>query len=259
MESLSPQLSDALLEFSARPKVLVALDFDGTLSPLVDDPQAARPIPEAAALVEQLGALDGVFTAVVSGRNLESLAQVYPAPRPSIQIGSHGAERVLPEIGTAGWQNTQLTIQQEALLGVLTARLQEVADRYPKVSLEFKPTATVIHVRRASQEDADRALHDAQQALQDLVGVKVMLGKAVLEASVLHTDKGKALSWLRDSLGVEAVLFAGDDVTDENAFKVLQSHDLGVKVGDGSTAAAYRISSPFDLIELLKNLISMRN
>lgn len=259
MASLSPQLSDALLKFSAYPNVLIALDFDGTLSPLVDDPQAARPIPEAAALVEQLGALDGVFTAVVSGRNLESLAQVYPAPRPSIQIGSHGAERVLPTLDAGGWQNAQLSGEQEQLLAVLTARLQKVADSYPNVSLEFKPTATVIHVRRASQSDGDRALHEAQQALQDLAGVKIMLGKAVLEASVLHTDKGKALSWLRDVLGVEAVLFAGDDVTDENAFKVLGSHDLGVKVGDGSTAAAYRISSPLDLTELLKKLISMRN
>ncbi|GAA1412133.1 trehalose 6-phosphate phosphatase [Glutamicibacter uratoxydans] len=257
--ALTPQLLHALQAFAAHPRILVALDFDGTLSPLVDHPQDARPLPESAQLVAQLGALPGVYTAVVSGRNLQSLAEVYPAPLPSIQIGSHGAERTLPDQLHTGWQSAALSDEQSALLAALTQGLARVAEKFDGVSLEYKPSATVLHVRRAAPEDQETALAQAQQELQDLDGVKLMLGKAVLEASVLHTDKGKALMWLREALDVQAVLFAGDDVTDENGFRVLQAEDISVKVGPGATAAVHRIDSPFDVPQLLQSLVSMRN
>lgn len=256
--SLTPQLLHDLQAFTAYQRILVALDFDGTLSPLVDHPQDARPLPRSARLVARLGTLPGVSTAVVSGRNLASLAEVYPAPLPEIQIGSHGAERALPAALHNIWQEASLSSEQSALLATLTERLAKVADGFENASLELKPTATVLHVRRAAPEDQEPALQQAQLALQDLHGVKTMLGKAVLEASVLHTDKGKALTWLREELDVQAVLFVGDDVTDENGFRVMRPQDVSVKVGHGPTAAIHRIDSPFAVPDLLQNLVSMR-
>lgn len=256
---LSQQLSAALQDFAGHPRVLVALDFDGTLSPLVDRPQDARPLPESAELVEQLGQLAGVFTAVVSGRNLQSLSEVYPEPLPAIRIGSHGAERLVPEQFAGGWSDASLSLEQTQLLGILTDRLQAIADRHENVNLEFKPSATVLHVRQASPESAQTAMSEALESLQELKGVKLMSGKAVLEASVLNVHKGEALAWLRRTLNVQSVLFVGDDVTDENGFKVLTENDLGVKVGSGPTAATQRINSPFEVPDLLKSLISMRD
>lgn len=259
LPELDPSLHAALAGFAEHERVLVALDFDGTMSPLVDRPQDARPLPQTAAAFEQLAASPGVYTAVVSGRNLQSLREVYPQPRPGICIGSHGAERVVPSRLGANWQDEPLTAEQTALLGTVTQRLEHVAAAHENASLEYKPSATVLHVRQALPDAAAKALAQARQALADLDGVKLLDGKAVLEATVHHGDKGQSLQWLRETLDVQAVLFAGDDVTDENGFRVLGAEDVGIKVGSGPTAAAYSISSPADLPDLLKSLISMRN
>jgi trehalose-phosphatase len=85
-------------------------------------------------------------------------------------------------------------------------------------------------------------------------GVGVKHGKDVLELTVVDTDKGTALRRLRQALGVDAVLFVGDDLTDEDAFAVLDEHDVGVKVGDGPTVAAFRVPDVDTVAALLTEL-----
>ena len=259
MSELDPQLQEALSSFAAQQNILVALDFDGTMSPLVDRPEDARPLPESAELLESLGELSGVFTALISGRNLASLAQVYPHAMPEFCIGSHGAERKVPQAYQEQWADKPLNDEQRDSLERITQELTKVADSYENVSLEYKPSATVLHVRQAAPQEANAALNDAKNSLEGLTGAKLLEGKSVLEASVHHGDKGESLTWLRNLLHVDAVLFVGDDVTDENGFKVLKPVDLGVKVGSGPTAASHYIASPQDLPVLLQNLISMRD
>lgn len=259
MPTLAPALRADLSTFAGHRRILVALDFDGTLSPLVDLPQDARPNPEAATAVEQLLTKSGVYTAVVSGRNLDSLIQVYPAPRPEILIGSHGAERHLPARLAASTEHLELTETQRLNLAKITSRLTYVADRYEHVNIELKPSATVLHVRQASAEDATAALTEAQLALEELDGIRLMSGKAVLEASVHSGNKGQALQWLRTVLKVDAVLFVGDDVTDEDGFRILGPEDLGIKVGPGKTMAQHRLASTEQMAELLDFVISMRD
>ncbi|CBT74768.1 MULTISPECIES: trehalose-phosphatase [Glutamicibacter] len=259
MPELAPALHAALADFAAHERVLVALDFDGTMSPLVDRPQDARPLPASAAAFEQLATSPGVYTAVVSGRNLQSLNQAYPEPRPEICIGSHGAERLLPEHLGALWHDEPLSTKQLQLLKELTGRLEQIAAAHANVTVEHKPSATVLHVRQAAPDTALKALAQAKSALQQLDGVALLEGKAVLEATVHHGDKGQSLQWLREVLDVQAVLFVGDDVTDENGFKVLGSADLGIKVGAGPTVATYSIPSPAELPDLLNILIFMRH
>ena len=80
----------------------------------------------------------------------------------------------------------------------------------------------------------------------------------VLELAVVETSKGTALDVLRKRTGADAVLFAGDDVTDEKAFAVLRPGDLGVKVGPGETAAEYRVDDPEQMVALLALLSEER-
>jgi trehalose 6-phosphate synthase/phosphatase len=80
----------------------------------------------------------------------------------------------------------------------------------------------------------------------------------VLEFSVRASDKGEALTRLRQHVGASAVIYIGDDVTDEDAFATLETDDLGVKVGQGKSLAAYRVRSPEDVAELLELLAEAR-
>ncbi|WP_159614005.1 trehalose-phosphatase [Glutamicibacter sp. JC586] len=259
LSEINADLHTALATFAAHEQILVALDFDGTMSPLVDRPEDARPLPASALAFETLSQQPGVHTALVSGRNLASLAAVYPEPMPQICIGSHGAERRLPESLRAHWDDQPLTMVQSERLKSLSQALEMVAKTHENVTLEYKPSATVLHVRRATREVGISAIAEAKHALNSIHGVKLLEGKSVLEASVHQGDKGESLTWLRELLQVDAVLFVGDDVTDENGFKVLTPADLGVKVGSGTTLARHRIGSPQDLPDLLQFLISVRN
>ena len=83
-------------------------------------------------------------------------------------------------------------------------------------------------------------------------------GKAVLEFAVISTDKGEAVDILRDQHDASAVVFFGDDVTDEKAFRRLRDGDVGVKVGPGDTLAGYRIATPDDVAAALAYLLEAR-
>ncbi|MGH3703416.1 MAG: trehalose-phosphatase, partial [Agromyces sp.] len=83
-------------------------------------------------------------------------------------------------------------------------------------------------------------------------------GKGVIEFSVRPSDKGEALNRLRQHAGASAVIYVGDDVTDEDAFAALESEDLGVKVGQGRSLAAHRVRSPEDVADLLERLADAR-
>ena len=76
--------------------------------------------------------------------------------------------------------------------------------------------------------------------------------------AVVQVSKGAAIDTLRTRLGADAVLFVGDDVTDETAFARLRPGDVGVKVGEGETAAEYRVSTPEDVTDVLEALLAAR-
>ena len=83
-------------------------------------------------------------------------------------------------------------------------------------------------------------------------------GKAVLEFAVVKTDKGAAIDTLRDRENATAVVFFGDDVTDEKAFARLRGADVGVKVGPGESLAGLRVDGPEDVAAALELLLAER-
>ena len=99
----------------------------------------------------------------------------------------------------------------------------------------------------------------ARAALKDRKGVFLKEGKRVLETSVVNASKGEGVTFLRQATGATAVLFAGDDVTDEDAFGRLEPGDVGVKVGLDFTQAQYRVEAPVHIAELLEVLLQERS
>lgn len=253
--SLPDDLHRALGELAGRKRILLALDFDGVLAPIVAQPEAARPLPASREPLERLSRAPGVTLALVSGRALASLRSVASPPDGAVLVGSHGAET-----GTGDGDESVLDPERATLLQRVVGALEEVVSASPGTAVETKPAGAVLHTRGAERPVADAATAAVLQGPADWPGVHLTRGKEVVELSVVSTDKGRAVQRLRADIGADAVLYVGDDVTDEHAFGVLEpgAGDVGVKVGDGDTAAAYRVADPEQVAELLVELAALR-
>jgi trehalose-phosphatase len=245
-------LDAALRRFAARRPVLVALDFDGVLAPIVEVPSAARALPESAAAVQALSGRDGVTVALVSGRALYNLRTIAQPPPGAVLVASHGAE-------LAGAPPPD--VPRDVLERVVAA-LEAVAADHPGTTLELKPASAVLHTRQAERDVAARATSAALQAARRIPEASVLHGKEVVEVVVVRADKGSAVLGLARRLDAAAVLYVGDDVTDEHAFRALAGRpggddDVTVKVGPGETAAARRVAGPAEVTALLHRLASL--
>ncbi|MCU1583696.1 MAG: otsB [Microbacteriaceae bacterium] len=245
----------ALRELARTRRLLVAVDFDGTLAPEVDRPDQARALPEAKAAVLRLGDMPNTRVALVSGRSLKSLIEVSDLPDSVLLVGSHGIELRLdnPDDGVP------LDADETKRVGVLGEVLGEVADSFDQVWLEEKPAGFALHTRLATERNSRIAhLVARSETAAELDDLTVRSGKNVLEFSVRSTTKGEALEHLRKYTSATAVFYAGDDVTDEDAFAALGPDDVGLKSGDGATLANFRVPGPIDVARGLNLLADFR-
>ncbi|MCK9794673.1 trehalose-phosphatase [Isoptericola sp. 4D.3] len=267
-------LTAAVLGFAGPPDAatsrcarLVALDFDGTLAPLVDDPATSAMTPAARAAVDRLATLaarpvapggDVLRLALVSGRNLTDLAARSAAPAGTYLVGSHGAESGRVTAHGVDAVPLRLTDAQALTLERLREGMQDAVDGRRGAWVQDKPSAAVLHTRRCSADDALAAVADAD-ALAARLGLHAMHGKDVVEVAVVPTSKGIAVERLREETEEDTdlralLLYAGDDTTDEAAFEVLGPGDLGLKVGPGPTRAEHRVADADALAALLERL-----
>lgn len=248
---------------ASRP-LLIGLDFDGVLAPIVARPGDARALPGTLDAVSRLAQVPDVTVVLVSGRardDLLALTGLDPDGEVLV-IGSHGAERPrwprgageVTRGGGAADDGPGLDEAARQRLAEVQARLEALAAEHPGAHVEHKPAAAVLHTRQLVGGESERVAAQALASLAEVPGVHVTRGKEVVEASVVETSKGAALGWLRDQVGARAVLYLGDDVTDETVFGSLRDGDLGVKVGDGETAAAQRLADPEAVRDLLHHL-----
>lgn len=247
--SLPPELVAALRRLAAVPRLLVASDYDGVLAEIVTDPAKAVPVPGAVAVLRQLAAQPGTTVAVVSGRARADLAAVSGLPPEVILVGSHGSE-------PAG--GLRLSPAQVDLRARLESEVRTLVDGHPGVRVETKPAAVVVHTRTAARPVADQVTAATLAGPATWPGVHVTTGKEVVELAVVEAHKGTALTALRADSAADAVLFLGDDVTDENGFAVLGAGDVGVKVGPGATRAGFRVPDPTAAVRVLALLHQLR-
>ena len=250
---LSPDLAEALRRAAVAPSLVVACDYDGTLAPFVDDPALAVPAPGGIDTLTRLAGLPHTTVALLSGRNRAALAEVSGTADPVVLVGSHGSE----------WEGgfaTPLDDDEATLLSRLHTDLGEIAGRTPGAHVESKPTAAVLHVRPVvDPAERERAMSEAMSGPATLDGVFVTEGKNVVEITVREASKGTAIEKLVEETGAELAVFIGDDVTDERGFARLRPDDVGIKVGDGETAAAHRVADIPAVIRLLGTLADLRD
>ena len=246
----------ALQSIAGAENVLIALDFDGTLAPHVDHPDDARAIAGTREAVQALLDLPGVRVAFVSGRALVSLQHVARPQSSVLLTGSHGIEM---QLDTPDIELNLLSAELEHL-DTLARVLEGISGSIAGTTIERKPAGLALHTRLATEKDGQRAEREAREQVADqLPGLTVREGKNVLEFSVRSSTKGDALAKLRDYTGADRVFYAGDDVTDEDAFAALSDDDIGLKIGQGPTLAGYRVRSPQEVTQVLARIAALRS
>jgi len=159
-------------------------------------------------------------------------------------------------IGEHGSDTGQEVDDDTGLVAELGRHLSEIAADYPGTIVEEKHLSVVFHYRQ-SGEGIEEGLSRVREGPARVPGVILTEGKKVLELHVTSRNKGDAVEELRVSTGADAIVFFGDDVTDETVFARLQSQDVGVKVGDGKSAARYRVVDISGVADALEDLSAL--
>ena len=244
-EPIGPDGLASLLE-ALLGRALVGFDVDGVLAPIVRHANEASLSPGVHDALARLARRTEV--AILSGRSLGDLEQLFAFPGRVHVIGSHGLE-IRGADGVALDADEQSTFDQLELLG-RTA----VEDAGQGAWLEYKPASVVIHTRAADPQLAEPAI-DSVSGLAALIdGAQVKPGHHVLELLARSASKGDALLALAHRLDRSPIVFLGDDVTDEDAFALMGEDDISVRVGDGASVARYRLAGPDDVVALLDRL-----
>ena len=250
--TLPEKLVERLAELAQVPQLLVATDYDGTIAPIVNDPMRAVPDRETAVALRMLATLDQTHVGVISSRALRDLAALSRLPSEIHLVGSHGSEF---DVDFALQMDRETQARRDSLGNSLT----EICRRYPGTSLEQKPASVAFHTRNAPPATVADAIREVEALAATNDTLTYRAGKMVCEVGVMRTNKGGALETLRANLSATAVLFVGDDTTDEDAFATLGGPDVGVKVGDGDTSAQFRIHDTDDVALLLVTLCTLRS
>lgn len=239
-----------LVAASPRP-LLVGLDVDGVLAPIVDHADDAVLLAGMGRAVDAVARLADVYVAVVSGRSVAGLEQFGFGDHVQV-IGSHGMEardRAMAPLGD----------EERTLLQRLDDAMVAAADRAGDGAwVERKPASVVLHVRQADEAAGPAAIASLIDAITTIDGATTKAGSGVLEAFARHADKGTALVELGRRLAVATTVFVGDDVTDEDAFAQLSPTDIAIKVGDADTIALHRLCDPAAVLVLLRSLQESR-
>ena len=210
------------------------LDLDGTLAPIVDNPQdVSLPDRTRHLLTRLVAATDGAV-AVVSGRALADVDRILGTLQLPIS-GSHGMELRLAN-GAGG------SADQSGMPTPVIDRVEEFAVLHG-VTSERKPGAIALHYRKTpDQADACRAFVDTLTSEDETL--RALHGKMVSEVALKGIDKGGALEKISATDGFigRTPIMVGDDVTDEDGFRAAQAQGgFGIKIGTGETHAVHRL------------------
>jgi trehalose-phosphatase len=205
--------------------LLVALDVDGTISPIVRDPDLAEIPAPTLSVLASLAKTPGVEVAFITGRDLRSLSRMEQLEGVWRAV-EHGGLVLAP--GEAPMRGKLTSAQRAAL-----ERFREWVDVHASDAfIEYKPQAIAVHVRAIAETDparAERLLREADDLARSL-GLHVRKGKALREAEAVAHDKGSALREMFERSESKSVFFAGDDLTDFPAIDFATAHGVGAFV-----------------------------
>ncbi len=230
-------------------------DYDGTLTPIVDDPDEAKLSEKGKKMLEQLS--KQLTVALVSGRGLDDLKGKVGI-KSLIYAGSHGFEITGPEDLEMHYEKGQEVLPQ---LDQAEKALKQKLEAINGCKVERKKYAIAVHYRKVAKETVKKVKNTVSEVVESQDKLMVGKGKKILELKPdLNWHKGQALGWLLEKLELNTNhylhIFFGDDITDEDALKVVQENGVGVLVGTHGqkTYANYRLEDTEDVYMFLEEL-----
>lgn len=226
------------------------LDFDGTLTPIVEHPDNVKVSDDLKNLLKQLSIYCDNAVAIVTGRTIASIdGLLYPLKLPV--AGTHGAE----------WRLQNETISNASLDGDINDIAKEIdllLQRFPLVWFENKRYSLAIHYRNVPNYK-EALLKEINKLISQYPALATLHGKMVIEIKNSNVNKGHALQqYMRKAPFKDRYPVAiGDDLTDESAFRM--ANKLGgysIKIGEGKTCAKHRLTDPKQLISWFEMLLS---
>ena len=262
-----PDLPSALLhrdELAARlagKRLAVFLDFDGTLTPVVDEPDMVRLSDSMRRVVRTLAESCPVI--VISGRDRRDVHERVGLDN-LVYAGSHGFDIAWPDNGTEPLADCT---KFRDLLAEVGEALERKLGPVDGVIIEPKSCSVAVHYRLTNEAGAVAVKAAVEGLLASHPRLRGVSGKKVYEILPgLDWDKGKAVLWMLKALDLDGPdvmpVYIGDDITDEDAFNALEGRGIRVYVsdgvdGDGPPAADYVVKDP-DEVELLLTFLADR-
>ena len=246
-------LIDEIIAGAGGKRPAVFLDYDGTLTPIVSQPENARLADSMRQTLQELATRARV--AILSGRDLDDVRHRVEIDS-IVYAGSHGFD-------IAGPRGLRRQMATEFLLNLDMAEkeLHEALDAIPGAQVERKHFSIAAHYRNAKENDVpavERAVGAVTARHPELRRID---GKKVHELlPAIDWNKGKAVVWLLEMLGLKREkirpVYIGDDRTDEDAFRALEQRGIGVLVSEQSqpTAARYSLKDPAEVERFLRVL-----
>ena len=220
---------------------LLALDFDGTLAPICNEPSDARMNRGAVELLREASRMRGVTVAVMTGRDVEDLLSRIELPGAYV-IGSHGLEVLAPGHVLVR-SSPPLAMEIDPLLG------EAIAAR--GLRLEKKKHALALHWRGVDGAETG-VVADRFRAWAGNAGLDLIEGRCVVEARRPGNGKEEALRWLASAIGAGRVIYAGDDLTDFGALRFAVERGRGVFFANSERVSPPGVTVVSSFLELFR-------
>jgi len=235
-------------------RIFLFLDFDGTLSELVEVPSAAEADPDALAALSRLSREKAVTIAVLSGRSVRDVAERVGLP--IVYAGDHGLEIHAPDFEFVAPGAESIRRHLPAACNQIRHAIRHI----PGAFVEAKRLSASVHFRQVAPEHVP-ALRDVVMKCVDFSRFDLRSGNCVLELRPrLDWNKGEAVQWLLERNGATAAqaICIGDDETDEDMFRrVPQAVNIRVLNNPNSTTAAKYCVTRSEVAQFLRGILEV--
>ncbi|KAL3026212.1 hypothetical protein AAZX31_04G218500 [Glycine max] len=253
---------DRLMKAASGKRIIVFLDYDGTLSPIVNDPDRAFMSDEMRAAVYEVATY--FPTAIISGRSRDKV-KGFVKLNNLYYAGSHGMDIMAPSMAVTSSDGKHFDIARNTnIIRVLKNEVKEIKG----AMVEDNGFCLSVHFRQVQEKDYDVLEAKVKSVLENNPQFCLTEGKKVMEIRPsIKWNKGNAVEYFLDTLGLSSCndilpVYIGDDRTDEDAFKVIQSREQGYPIIVSSipreTNALYSLRDPSEVLIFLSRLAKWR-